>query len=732
LARYGRYEDDELRDRLRLELSAEPTLVQAALWRPSAGYWLTRATRVMRDALAATVLARLAVAVVDHPVDEALARHWPELEAAAGELPKHEASRSARNVAGFTGLPARPGSYLRDIRDRVRPGEQFDARQSVYVTQRLAHARDYGAVALLAAGGLIEQAAYEDAASVRDSLAEWAGGTLSVWRGRVGYLSPQRLDVWDQRPLLARDDQSRPLAERLRAEPHRPPADVETIGDLFWYAELADALAQLHGHPAAVVTAREYAPVAVVDPPAPDEPLVPRSDSIALAAAGTAQLVDLGGQVPRRCRTWPELVAGLLGSAAVAEALTGVFHVPPAAAATDGTTLPGTDVRIEVARTGRHLADWSDYMGNCIAGPYYTDSAAAGRTVLVALRAPDGHILANAELRPTGRGWRLDEIRARFNADPEPELLRRTRDWVGGLAVPQPPAAVPSADRTRERPPRAPRATPAGRVARELGGPLGDLAEAAIAQPGAAQSAQVLATLAARLAGAPGTPAADPHDALIALRRSSPAGLVGACQLALSEPAGPGLVDLWRAAGDRPLAQAVAAMPPSTVDRLGPLLVDAPLPGSLRTLAQLPMVAPARTTDLVALRVRAAFGVLLRRDAPELARAVNARPDGRLIRAAALTVTSWGGLGPVARPAAGPPAGAVTAVSPRRRVRVPGFPQSSLRDEYWQAAWPDAVELGATPDGFWDRVAAHGLLLPSSWLSGGGWATLWARAARNP
>ena len=238
-ARYERYEEDELRARLRIEVGAEPTLVQAAVWRPSAVYWLTRATRVLRDALAATVLARLAVAAADHGVDEALRRHWTEIEAAAGQLPGHEASLSARVVAGLTGLPARPGSYLRDIRDRVRPGEPLDARRAAYVTQRLAHARDYGMVVMLAAGGLIEQAAREDSASVRERLAAWAADTLSDWRGRVGYFSAARLGCWEQLPLLADGDQARTLAERLRTEPHRPPAEVETIGDLFWYTELA-------------------------------------------------------------------------------------------------------------------------------------------------------------------------------------------------------------------------------------------------------------------------------------------------------------------------------------------------------------------------------------------------------------------------------------------------------------------------------------------------------------
>jgi hypothetical protein len=54
------------------------------------------------------------------------------------------------------------------------------------------------------------------------------------------------------------------------------------------------------------------------------------------------------------------------------------------------------------------------------------------------------------------------------------------------------------------------------------------------------------------------------------------------------------------------------------------------------------------------------------------------------------------------------------------------------REKYQGQGRPDAIELGATPDGFWDRIAAHGLLLPASWLSGGGWPTLWSRAAHRP
>jgi len=31
-------------------------------------------------------------------------------------------------------------------------------------------------------------------------------------------------------------------------------------------------------------------------------------------------------------------------------------------------------------------------------------------------------------------------------------------------------------------------------------------------------------------------------------------------------------------------------------------------------------------------------------------------------------------------------------------------------------------------EAFWGQIAAHGLLLPSSWLRAGGWAQLWGRS----
>jgi len=395
-------------------------------------------------------------------------------------------------------------------------------------------------------------------------------------------------------------------------------------------------------------------------------------------------------------------VAGLVAGAAAAEELVAPFPLPSVAAEADGGILPGSGLRIEVARTGNQLAGWAAYMGNCIAGPYYAREAAAGHIVLIALRGADGRIRLNAELRPTGRGWRLGEIAARFNEAPADEELRHVREWVRSLPVPVEPEPEPEATPAAGRAPRRP--APAKRLAAEVGAQLEELAEV---RPEPAL---------ARLIGAPATP-----EALVALRRQAPATVERAVRVALADPAAAG--ELWTATAARPLAAAVAGVPEELRERLGPLLRDEPLPATVRKVARLPRVAQARTADLIALRVRATLGRLLRADDDALAAAMTARPHGPLLRAAALAVTSWGGLAGGA---------AVTAVTARRRVRVPGYPESSLRDESWQASWPGAIELGGEPEEFWARIAGHGLLLPASWL-GAGWPALWSRAcARTP
>lgn len=73
----------------------------------------------------------------------------------------------------------------------------------------------------------------------------------------------------------------------------------------------------------------------------------------------------------------------------------------------------------------------------------------------------------------------------------------------------------------------------------------------------------------------------------------------------------------------------------------------------------------------------------------------------------------------------------MAVVSPRT-VNVPGYPATTLDDETgpWQRAFPAAGELGADTSVFWDEIANHGLRVPSSWLTHGGWIPLWTRAHR--
>ena len=674
-ARAARFEDDAVLHELQDWFGPEPTLAQAALWQPPLHYWTARGARALADAQCATVLARVATTAADVGHREALKRQGNEIAAAVARISDEQAGEAARPVPGLTGHPTRPVCYLRDLR-RIPLGEPLSDQQTQFVRDRLALAGDYALLALdNARDYLILTGRYEHE-NARLARAVWAATPMAGWREQVGHFSPDRLPGW--------------------------PDATGLVGDFFWYAELADALARLRGRAAATVVFDEYGPYRDHDEDEPEDLLTPRLESVALAAAGTAQLAELGGSVAPKPRTWTELVSGLLAGVVAAEAQPGRFAVPAPADAADGTALPGTDLRIEVARTGRQLAAWAGYMGNCIAGPDYADGAAIGRQVLLALRDSGERIVANVEVRLTGKGWRLGEMQARFNENPDPELVRHTRAWVASLPLPADPAEpVEATPLTPVRAARRP--VSAARLTAEVGEQLGDLAGAALRPD---------PLLAALIGAEPGP------EALVALRRTTPATLVRGCDRLLATVP---VAALWEASGHRPLSEAVAAMPAAVRDRLAPLAEDVPLPRTLRRVARLPLVAPARNAELVAIRVRAALGALLRADAPSLARAMTLRPHENLLRAAVLAVTSWGGLGP---------AGPVVTVTARRRVRVPGYPETSLRDAGWQAAWPDAELLGGVREAFWDRVAEQGAMVPASWVGAGGWAALWGRAAR--
>jgi hypothetical protein len=123
--------------------------------------------------------------------------------------------------------------------------------------------------------------------------------------------------------------------------------------------------------------------------------------------------------------------------------------------------------------------------------------------------------------------------------------------------------------------------------------------------------------------------------------------------------------------------------------------------------------------DLVARRLRLALGRLARAGDPALAAAVRAGcPDGGTVRAGHR------------RHGVGRLPGTVAITGPRQAT-VPGFPESSLADAGgpWRQARAGAAELGAPVTEFWDRVGAHGLLVPADWLPGGGWPALWRNAA---
>ncbi|MFB9840302.1 hypothetical protein, partial [Actinoallomurus acaciae] len=439
------HDDDELiLGWLRTYEGAQPSLVDAARWIPPDAYWSHVLARLLQDALATTALLRTAVAVADHGLEDGLARSAAFIRAADADTGR-VAPRSTRPVPGLTGLPAHPIAYVCDIHRRLNNGTPHDAKFAAYIRPRLACARDFAQVVIRSIAA--ELYAYPGAPLyVRQS---WARSDLRNWRAGAGYGRARPPAEWDgippwTIPLLGHED---PLSRRLAASPDAAAAEVEVVGDLLWYADLVDALAELYGNDAAPATPGIGAPWFDHDPPPPDEPLTPRLDSVTLAVSGVAQLVALGGTPPKGVRTWRGLTEGLLAGTAIAEALIGEFSVPAPLAALDGVDVPGAAVRFRVARDARTLAGWSEYMGNCIAGPYYLEEARTGRSCFAGLYDEDGTLLVNVELiprRPAARGWRVGEIAARFNDTPDPALEQRFRAWVD--TIPGPVAGDAAAD----------------------------------------------------------------------------------------------------------------------------------------------------------------------------------------------------------------------------------------------------------------------------------------------
>jgi hypothetical protein len=690
----------------------EPSLADAARWTPPGFYWQGLLRALVQDALAATALLRTAVAVADHGLAEGLDRSAALLGAAEAQLSAWAAA-ATRQVPGLTGLPPQPGAYVRQIRHRMSRDRPRDHRFESFVRPRLACARDYALVIIESAEALLD----DSPDMPGEALRSWASSDLRSWRQGAGYSPVRPPAEWGGipplTPRLLGHEQS--LAQRLAAMPGSDGSDVEMAGDLLWYADMVDALAALHGHHTARGPLGTGFPWLEHDPPpGPAEPLAPRLDSITLAVSSAAQLVAIGGVPPGRARAWRDLTDGLVASALITEAITGEFRVPAPLAALDQTVIAGTGLRLRVARSARTLAEWSDYMGNCIAGLHYADRARAGRSVLAGLYDKNGVLVANAELiprRPAVRGWRVAEIEARFNLAPDEAVERRFREWVE--AIPAAPAGEAAPDLAGDSlPGRAARLRPVPRLVEDAGSELSALARRAWAEEVDGEVIGAFATLA-------GTA---PDAALARLRRLQSGSLTAACKSAL-EAGTVTLPGLWAASGARPLRTAAAALDPALRDRfdqLSLLFGEPPMAKSLRRLVKLPAIADAYALDLAARRVRTAIGTLAVADEAVIARAVADRTTEPLLCALTVLITSRA-----------PGIDLVTVVPPRK-VTVPGYPVTALSDQNgpWQRALRDARELGADTAAFWDQVAEHGLRVPASWLAAGGWTALWQRAHR--
>ncbi|MEV0296010.1 hypothetical protein [Nocardia sp. NPDC050710] len=695
--RYRRFDEEAV-----IQLAqdgAEPLTVAAAVrfvptWDH---FWKHLVVRLFQDAVAATVLLRAAIAVHEHGVQAGMERVRDQIAAASELFLKSDIQAARKRVGDQSPLAARPICAVRELDMWLRRGQTDHRSFEHLVRKRLATALAYGTVVNTACHDLLCRSPWN---IWPDS---WDLPDLRTWRAAVGYTETRPPADWSQRPLVS-DRDLRPLGARLDADPEA----TELAADMVWYADLADALVQIRAPESARI---EYGYVFHFDAdpaPLPPEPLTPRLDSIPLAVAGAAQLLALGATAPARCKTWAQLCEGLMASGAVTQALISEFEVPDALLAADGSTLPGTDVRIQVARTAGRLAEWSDYMGNCIAGPWYQDEARDGRSVLIALRDPEDTVLVNAELRAAGAGWHVNEIRGRFNDDPDPALDREFRRWVRELR-----AADPEVDTELVVLPASPgrrRSAPDG--VRELGPHLLRAIRRSTVDTDACLT--VLAALVGR---------DDPHPkTLTTLRRAGTDRLARICVAALDART-VSLPELWSVTDTRPLAAAVTAMDPQSVaryPRLRRLSDDAPLPSkALRALIEEPEIAIARSMDIVAIRLRRVLGGLAVDDHPAMAPAVVRDPRAEVLCPLVVAITCAGGS-----------AGTVSITEPRADT-VPGFPASTLSDPDgpWQRTWPAAAELGATTERFWAQVAETGVLVPASWLIARGWPGLWNRAA---
>lgn len=693
--RHREHFDEPIVQQMSWGVPDRPTLAAAARWRPPRWWTAGELSRLLDDAIATTALLRFARTMSDDGLAVAAEKHRAELVAADACLTDDQRTAASRRREGAYSHPARPGRYIHDLLQPLRPGRTFTAKTETYVKERVAMARNYGVVVLDAVSEILYELDEEPLHNCWDTCKPWQADQLRRWRAAAGFRRAP--GGWEQPPLADAhaDGPRQTLSERLAADP----AALETPHDLLWYADLADALAPFHGHETAIVEHGRSAPELDYNPPTPPpEPSRPRADSVPLAAAGVAQLVAFGATPPPRVRGWAELAAGIMADATVAEASIGAFPIPAEMSTVDRQVVPGTGLSVELGREPRQLAEWSGYMGNCIGQSWYAEEAHRGQCVLMALRS-DGRIVANLDIRRRGGGWHIHELRARFNDTVDPALAEHVTRWVATLAVPEPPAPEPALPepRVRARGGAARRSAdgrlPAGALITEV--------ERALAAAPVASARRTYALLVRGLGDF------EPEAAVIALKRVGP--LVELLRAALDE--GLSATALWRATRVRPLTAAVEALPEN--DRFTALAGGPPLPRSLRALVRRAEIAPAYAMEVVARTVRRAMGDLTGDAA--LARSVARRPTPELLCALVITYTMSSTVDSV-------------RLVPPGDTEVPGFPATDLADPDgpWQQAIPMAAELGAAVNQFGEQ----GLLVPAALLGGGGWPALWSRAHR--
>ncbi|MGZ3148274.1 hypothetical protein ACVDFE_41105 [Lentzea chajnantorensis] len=709
---------DELRDRhrehfdakivqhLTWDLSGQPvTLANAARWQPPKWWTASELEHLLHDAIAATALLRFARTTSDEGFAVAVDRHRAELVAADACLTERSRTAATHRPDGAYNHPARPGAYVHRIVLETGPDRTVNARTEGRVRTYTAMARNYGVVVFEAVERFLDrlfQPLHHPGEGDPGRSPQLAG-----WRREVGY--PRAPQSWEQPPLADTREEAptAPLAQRLAGA---DPADVELPHDLLWFADLADALAPFHGGDSATVRHEHPHPTVTYD----DAPAKPGHTSLPLAVAEVAQLVMFGAVPPPRCGSWAELVTGVTSSAVIAEADTGVFPIPPGVSAVDGSTVAG--LTVELGREPRQLAEWSGYMGNCIGESWYADQARKGHCVLMALRAPDGRIAANLDVRRHTAAWHVHELRARFNDTVADELEQQVRKWVEHLPAPRPPEPEPvvPVPPVRVRGGSA-RRSAAGNLPAELVRALTAAVERELAGKPVVTARRAYAELARGL-GRPGPADFEPDAAVVALKRVD--DHVDLVRAALAD--GLAATTLWQATRVRPLAAAVHRLDQELRDheRLHALTGGAPLPRTLRALVRRPEIAPAHALDVVARSVRAAMGELLGDAA--LARSVARRPSTELVCALAIATTCSESTKDT------------VVVAGPRKTTVPGFPPSDLADPQgpWQQALPAAADLGAPVDLFWSKIAEHGLLIPAAVLGKGGWPALWARLHR--